>query len=549
MRQRISLLAACGLVAVGLTTPTAMAAESADPVFSLSGQSALALRPHPATGAPQPVDMSFRLEGVGSFAGEFTFTVDRTAVAGIASVKESAAAPQKCVENGTKLVCKDKGPNPGVQLVATAEKGAAERASGAVKVTGTAAGATVTPTQTTLSIGGPDLVMRELALKTDPKPGESQTLPLAFRNEGTEPAKGVILELEATRGLELPERYDNCAYRTDRTVNTVVCTVEGEFKAKATYELAGDSPLHLKAGANAFHERLTYGVYPARAPRQAAAAKAPDAKTPDAKETDAAGAAPGTGRKLVAREKAEAAPLRAPDLNPVDNKRVADFKVDNKADFAAEALTVKGAAGARVKAVVAARNNGPAWVTGTGPAALVDVVLPKGVKVLTAPTACRAVQSALYRCATGTSVLEKEKLEFPFELKIEKAVKDAKGAVTVGTLDAKGEFTRHTFDEVLTNNQAAFTANPTVTPTKSPSPSTSGSASPTTSGTASPTAGSGNGSTTGNNASAAAGRNGGPLASTGSTAGLVGIAAAGLFAVGAALYLSFRRRSSGGAHA
>ncbi|WP_050779689.1 hypothetical protein [Streptomyces sp. C] len=545
MRQRISLLAACGLVAVGLTTPTAMAAESADPVFRLAGQSALALRPYPATGSPQPVAMSFHLEDTGSFGGEFTFTVDRAAVAGIASVKESSAAPQKCVENGTKLVCKDKGPRPGVDLVATAEKGAAERAFGAVKVTGTAAGATVTPAETTLSIGGPDLIMRKLPLKADPKPGESQALPLAFRNEGTQSAKGVILELEATRGLELPERYDNCTYRTGRTSNTVVCTVEGEFEAKATYELAGDSPLHLKAGANALNEWFTYGIFPAEAPKQATDAKAPDA----------AGAATTAGRKLVARKKAEAAPapLRAPDLNEADNRRVARFTVDNTADFAAEPLTVKGAAGTTVKAVVGARNNGPAWVANHGsatPAAVVDVVLPQGVKVVTAPAACRAVQPAQYRCATGPVVTENEKLAFPFELKIEKAVKDAKGAITVGGLDAKGEPKRHDFDRVLTNNQAAFTANPTATPTKSPSPSASGSASPSASKSASPSAGSSTGSTTGNNASAAAGgRSGGPLASTGSTAGLVGLAGAGLFAVGAALYLSFRRRGNGGAHA
>ncbi|MGE7389726.1 hypothetical protein ACQKM2_30045 [Streptomyces sp. NPDC004126] len=540
MRQRISLLAACGLVAVGLTAPTAMAAESADPVFRLVGQSALALRPYPATGTPQPVDVSFHLQDIGAFGGEFTFTVDLAAVDGFASVEESSAAPKKCEKSATKLVCKDKGPRPGVNLVATAKKDAREGALGAVKVTGTAAGATVTPAETTLQIGGPDLVMRKLALRTDPKPGESQTLPLAFRNEGTQSAKGVVLELEATRGLELPERYDNCTYRTDRTSNTVVCTVEGEFEAKATYELAGDSPLHLKAGANAFNERFTYGIYPAGAPQKATDAKAPDA----------AGAATAAGRKLVARKKAEAAPapLRAPDLNETDNKLAADLKVANTADFAAEALTVKGAAGTRAKVVVAARNNGPAWVTGD-PAAVVDVALPKGVKVLTAPAACRAVQPTLYRCATGTSVLEKEKLEFPFEFKIEKVVKDAKGAVTVGTLDAKGELTRHGFDQVPANNLADFTANPTVTPTKSPSPSGSGSASPSASKSASPSAGSTTGSTTGNNASAAAGRSGGPLASTGSTAGLVGIAGAGLFAVGAALYLSFRRRGNGGAHA
>ncbi|AZM90674.1 hypothetical protein [Streptomyces sp. W1SF4] len=538
MRQRISLLAACGLVAVGLATPTAMAAESADPVFRLGGPAALALR----QGGPQPVALHFGLLDADTFAGESTLTVDLTKLVGIASVKEAAGA-KKCEDKGTTLVCKDKGPHAGVDLEAVAVKDAKDGVSGVLTVTGTAAGATITPAATVVSVGGPDLVMRDLGLKKDPKPGESQALPLAFRNEGTQSAKGVILELEATHGLELPERYDNCAYRTTRASTTVVCTVEGEFEAKATYELAGDSPLHLKAGANALNERFGYGIYPLGEPQKAA-----DAKRPGAADTAAA-----AGRKLTARKKAEAAPapLRAPDLNPVDNKRTADLTVKNTADFAADPLTVKGAAGATVKAVVAARNNGPAWVTGTGPAALVDVVLPTGVKVLTAPAACRAVQPTQYRCATGTSVLEKEKLEFPFELKIEKAVKDAKGAITVGTLDAKGELTRHAFDEVLTNNQAAFTANPTVTPTKSPSPSGSGSASPSASKSASPSAGSSTGSTTGNNASAAAGgrSGGGPLASTGSTAGLVGLAGAGLFAVGAALYLSFRRRSSGGAHA
>ncbi|MEU3723592.1 hypothetical protein [Streptomyces sp. NPDC031705] len=540
MRQRISLLAACGLVAVGLTTPTAMAAESADPVLRLNGPAALALR----QGSPQPVALHYGLLDADTFGGESVLTVDLTKLAGVASVKE-AAGGKKCEDKGTTLVCKDKGPHSGVDLEAVAVKDAKDGVFGVLTVTGTAAGATVTPASTTLSVGGPDLVMRKLDLKKDPKPGESQALPLAFSNEGTLPAKGVVLELEATHGMEFPERYDNCTYRTTRTSTTAVCTVEGDFEAKAAYELAGDSPLHLKAGANALTERFGYGIYPAPTPQQATDA---NAKGP------VAGGATASGRKLVARKKAApAASLHGPDLNLADNKRVFELSVPNKADFAAEPLTVKGAAGTTVKAVVTARNNGPAWVTGTGndPAAVVDVALPEGVKVLTAPAACRAVQPAQYRCAGGTSVLENEKLEFPFELKIEKAVKDAKGAITVGRLGAKGEPERHAFDPVLANNQAPFTANPTVTPTKSPSPSPSGSASPSASTSASPTAGSSTGSTTGtgNNASAAAGRSGGPLASTGSTAGLVGVAGAGLLAVGAALYLSFRRRAGGGAHA
>ncbi|MFF5702426.1 hypothetical protein ACFY7H_07965 [Streptomyces sp. NPDC012794] len=537
MRQRISLLAACGLVAVGLTTPAAMAAETADPVFRLSGPAALALRP----GSPQPVTLHYKLLDADTFGGASTLTFDLTKLAGVASVKE-AAGSKKCEDKGTTLVCKDTGPHAGVDLEAVAVKDAKDGASGELTVTGTAAGATVTPASTTVSVGGPDLVMRKLDLKTEPKPGESQALPLVFSNEGTQPAKGVVLELEASHGLEFPERYDNCTYRTTRTSTTAVCTVEGEFEAKAAYELAGDSPLHLKAGPHALNERFGYGIYPAGTPKQATDT---DAKGPVANGTTA------SGRKLVARKKAAPAAVSpyGPDLNPADNKRVLTLTVPNQADFAAEPLTVKGAAGSKVKAVVAARNHGPAWVTGTGPAAVVDVLLPEGVKVLTAPAACRAVQPAQYRCATGTSVLENEKLAFPFELKIEKAVKDAKGAITVGRLGEKGEPAKHAFDPVLANNQAPFTANPTVTPTKSPSPSTSGSPSASTSASASATPGSTTGSTTGAGASAAAGRSGGPLASTGSTAGLVGVAGAGLVAVGAALYLSFRRRDGGGAHA
>ncbi|MER5811504.1 LPXTG cell wall anchor domain-containing protein [Streptomyces sp. NPDC002033] len=572
MRQRISLLAACGLVAAGLATAPAQAAEplvppaapAADPVLTLAAPAALALPPHPADGSPKPVALAVRLEqpaGAAAFTGPVTFTVDLAKAAGVATVREVPAAgatAPRCTAVASTLVCKDEAPRAGsprgIDLEVAAAKGAAEGKSGEIRVSGAAAGATVTSAVTSVTVGGPDLVMEEMRLKRDPKPGESQPLPLAFANRGGQSARGVVLELEASHGLEFGERYDNCTYRTTSTTTTALCTVEGEFKAGESYELAGDSPLHLKAAAHARAELLGYGIYPAAAPAAQAGANAgadakpqpgdPAAKDPAAK--DPAGKGPAGGRKLTAKKRAAALTpaLRGPDLNPADNRREADFAVTNTADLAADALVVKGKAGATAKAVVSVRNQGPAWVfepRSTAPAAVVDVVLPPGLKVLTAPAACRStgVDSApRYLCATGTSLPETAKAEFPFEVRIDKAVPDARGAITVGRPGPGGEVQRHPFDPVLANNQAAFTVNPTgPAPSPSGTPTPSGSPSPSASASASPSAGaSGGASAAGNSTSR------GPLASTGSTAGPLGLAGAALVLVGGGLYVAFRRR-------
>ncbi|MGW2667331.1 hypothetical protein ACWC5F_04620 [Streptomyces sp. NPDC001272] len=549
MRQRISLLAACGLLTAGLVTVPAAAANAAEPVFRLAGPPGLLLPLHPATGSPKPVALNYRLEApdqAASFDGEFTLTVDLSKLNGTATVQESPrAAVKKCVPAGSTLVCKQRGVRPGapagVELEVTAAKDAANGRTGMIAVTGAAAGATVTPAVTGVQVGGPDLVMAEMNLKKELKPGESQPLPLVFSNKGSRPAKGIVLELEASHGLELPERYDNCTYRTTRTATTVVCTIEGDFDADASYELAGDSPLHLKAGANALDERFAYGVYPAPAAQQAAETGSGASGAGQQKTGDAASRA--AKRLLTARKAAATAPVTAhgADLDPADNRRQTALTVQNTADFEAEPLTVKGAAGTTAKAVVAVRNNGPAWVAGQGdghPAAVVDVELPQGLKVVTGPAACHPESATRYRCLTAPSVLESENVEFPFELKIEKEVKDAKGAIRVGAAGPKGEPQRHSFDPVLANNLASFTANPTATgPSPSPSAGTpSPSASPSASASPSPSASGG--------ATASGGKSDGPLASTGSEAGLLGVGAAGLLAVGAALYLSFRRRGT-----
>ncbi|MGW0394114.1 hypothetical protein ACWDYJ_25170 [Streptomyces sp. NPDC003042] len=551
MRQRISLPVVCGLLAAGLvtgpaTTP-ANAANAAEPVFRLAGPAALALRPHPATGSPQPAPLAFRLERPaaggnafsGEFSGEFTFTVDLSKVAGVATVRENpAGGARKCTPSGSTLVCEERGPRPAagpvVDLEIAAAPGSAEKASGEVTVTGQVAGATVTAAVTTVTVGGPDLVMGEMKLKRDPKPGESQPLPLTFTNRGTQPAKGVVLELEATHGLDFAERYDNCAYTTGRTATTALCTVEGDFQVDETYELAGDSPLHLKTTAHARTERLGYGIHPAAGAPQKTEQPAADGPNP----RDPAAKTPSKGRKLAARQRAAVLvpAQRGADLDPRDNSRSFDFAVANTADFSAEPLSLRAKAGATVKAAVVLRNHGPAWVgdhRSEAPAAVVEVRIPPGLKVTKAPEACKPVRPADladYVCGTGPSVLETEKIEFAFEAKVEKAVPNARGAITVR---------KHAFDPNAANNTAAFVVNAKGSTTPSPSPST-GTPSPSASASATPSVTSSASATP----AATAQGGGGPLASTGATAGPLALGAAVLVAAGGVLYLASRRRSA-----
>ncbi|MET9603798.1 hypothetical protein ABZZ17_01890 [Streptomyces sp. NPDC006512] len=548
MRQRIALLAVCGLVAAGSVVPSAHAAET---VLPLTGPAALSLPPHPATGDPVPTPLAFRValpdavQGLGAAGaegfggGDVTFTVDLSGIAGVASVREGGGAPVRtCTAVGTTLVCTVREPAPGtstgIDLDVTAEPGGARGATGTVTVTGRAAGVTIAPAVTRITVGGPELVVEEMRLKHDPKPGESQPLPLAFANRGTQPARGVVLELTTTRGLELTERYDNCSYRTGPTSTTARCAVEGDFEAGGTYELAADSPLHLRAAAHARTELLGYGIAPAPAP-----------PGPDRSGTDRPAVA---GRKLTAVSRPAPAALRPapPATAPRAGRREFAFAVPNTTDLGVEPLSVRGAAGARVRAAVVLRNHGPAWLfdpRSEAPAAVVDVRVPPGLKVTRAPAGCRAVGSrglARYLCTTGPSVREAERIEFVFELKVEKAVRNAQGALVVGAPGPRGEPRRHPSDPYRANDAALFLGNATGSAATTAPGSPAAAPGPEDSETPAGTPG------TGAATAAAPGTDGGgPLAPTGSTAGLLGFGGAALVAAGGALYVVFQRRRAG----
>ncbi|MDD9378328.1 peptidase [Streptomyces sp. ZAF1911] len=548
MRKRISLLAAAGLVAVGLA---ATPANAADPVFTLTSPAEIGLFPHPGqSGKPRTSTVDFRVETESDepFGNLSTYTIDLSALKGIVDVTLPKEQFADCKLVATALTCKDWGiwhGSPVVSLELAAAEGSKLGTVVDLTMTGSAEGATFKPATTKVKVGGPDLVMEKAKLKAKLTPGETQPLPIVFGNTGTESVKGVALELGTTHGMGLVEQYDNCAYSESDSESqpwnvgwgTTVCTFDNEIKPGEVWEIA--DALTLKAAPHAFNEGLIYGVHEAGSQPKSAQKLS----------------TPRTGKKLGLKTRAAKAAPRTADLDPWNNQHEFDFSVKNTADLVATPTSLKGKAGETVKAGIGFRNEGPAWIAylrSGEDVAMADIVIPAGAKVTKVPEFCRAATASgdyreeqlgapRYFCPTLHVIGEKENFDFPFELKIEKVIADATGSITVGGWAPNG--TRPaSWDPNHANNKAAIVINgkqitPTPAPTTpgpTPTASTSPSATPGASTTPSPGAGTGNGKTP----------NGG-LAETGAATGPVLIAGVALVAAGGAVFLAFRRRATG----
>ncbi|MFK0232255.1 peptidase [Streptomyces vinaceus] len=557
MDKRISLLAATGLAALSLGA--AAPALAAEPAFPLGGPSALVLQPYPDTGSPKERSLHYELAYVGpgsSFAGEFTVTVDLTKAAGVASVRLDPARPRpNCTTSATAIVCRQQGLKPGAEpgangfdLLVSAAKDTRNGAGGEIAVTGRVAGASVTPVTTKLTVGGPDLYMGALGLRSEVTAGERQDLPLAFANRGTLPARSVALELDASAGLEPAQTYDNCRVQDHGGMGaTTVCLVEGEFLPGESYQLAPDSPLHLKTTERAYQDRLRYAVVPDPAPVEDAHEGGP-ATGNQLKLVKAPAAVPVTGSAAVAGHAGNT------DLNPGDNERSLEFTARGaRADFEAVTASPAGKVGDTVVAELGFRNKGPAVIShlrSGESVARTDIVVPAGVRVTDVPRGCRAVNAdgsdrgdqlgaPRYFCDGGIFADLGGTYTGRFSMRIEKAVADAKGSVTVGEPVAGGTEPL-SFDPVAANTKAVFAVE--VKGGTSPSPSGSASASPSPSASASASA---SASSSASPSTSGAGAAGGNLASTGSSVGPVALGALGAVAVGGALYVGVRRRSGG----
>ncbi|MFD4174070.1 peptidase [Streptomyces anulatus] len=560
--------AAAGLLAAASLAGAAAPAQAADtPVFTFGGPAETALHPYPESGKPKSSTVGISLnnpsedEENGGFGGDFTLTFDLSGVAGVADVKFDGEGNPDCEVTGTKAVCEDWGIWPGLQsavdLGVTAADGSENGDTGTITVTGQADGATFTPFTTRLTVGGPDLVMERLPFRTELTPGEKQQAPITFANRGTRDADGVLLTLRYSRGLDIPQRYANCEYTVDDPdqpdfgSTTALCSVEGAFEAGATYTLA--TPLTLEATERAYYDTFLYRIQENSAAQRA---------------SQRAGALfeRGTGGVLKAVPVTKGAAARSTDLNPYDNQQDADFRTENTADFVAYGDQVAGPEGATVKADIGFRNEGPAWIghiRSGEDVATVDFTVPQGASVTAKPERCRAVTAdgkyredqtspaPRYVCNTSMTVRDGSGLDLPFELRVDKAMVGASGAVTVRNTWLQNP--KLPFDPKPANNTAYLVLNgeggsgsggttgggdggsgePSTPPTSAPDPEKSPSDAPGSSA-----------STTSGGSSGTTGGSGGGLASTGSIALIASGTAAAALAAGLVLFTAARRRAA-----
>ncbi|MFE2168552.1 hypothetical protein ACFXB3_26375 [Streptomyces sp. NPDC059447] len=532
MKKKLTLLAACGLMAAGLAAAPANAADPGS-AFTIISPAQEVLPPHPGTGAARKTSVAFRLKESASngFVHEVTFSIDLSGLKGVADVALAKQQAGHCTLSATAVTCKENKAWYDTEIVAlelTAAKDAKLGATADLTMTGTSATASYQSATTRLKIGGADLVMEDAGLKKEMVPGRTQALPLVFSNKGTEAVPGVSLRLRSTRGIGFVERYDNCTY-SSVPGDYVTCAIEGEIKPGATYETV--EPTTVKAGSNGLFEWLDYAVVE---------------RDTGAKPAGTSGAS-ATGKKLTIRERAAKPSARSVvELNPADNSRELAIRVQNTADLAATPISLKGKKGEKVKADVKVRNNGPAGVNLRPEAdeVTVDIRVPAGAKVTRVPMECNAsnpdgsyrselLGAPRYECPLrGT--YENFEASFVFDMTIEEVVQDATGWVGYGLPGAKG-VSAPAWDPKKDNNTAAFVINAKdggSTPTPTPTPTTTATPAPT--GSATPSA------TPSPSATASGG-----LAVTGSSAGPLMIGGAALVAVGGALVLAFRRRAAG----
>ncbi|MFD9504490.1 peptidase [Streptomyces sp. NPDC060035] len=570
LRRTAGGLAAAGLLAAG-SLAVGTPAQAADPAFTLGGPAGTALHPYPATGSPQKTSLGFTVnnpvqdeDGEG-YRDEVTYTLDLSGIAGIADVSVAEDTASDCEITGATAVCHDYGVYAGLSSIAdfdlTAAEGGKDGASGTIKVTGSAEGATFVPFATKVTIGGPDLVMKQLPFEQQLEPGDVQPAPITFTNQGTTAADGVLLTLRYSRGLELPERYANCEYNGEAgegpqdgfAWSTALCSVEGSYEPGVTYTLA--VPLSVRATERAYLDTFIYRINEdSAAQRSAQRAGAPFTR--------------GTGADLTLKKVTSSA--RGADLNPWDNQQEADFRTENTADFVATGAKAAGSVGETVAARIGFRNEGPAWIGNLRsgePVATVDFTVPQGAEVTEKPDSCQGVTAAgtyreeqlgapRYVCDSSMTVRDGAEIALPFDLKITEVIPGAAGKVDVR--NARLSNPGLPFDPTPGNNTAQLVLNAedsgsedtggTSDGTTAAGGSTEGTTGGTTGSTSGTTGTSSTSSTSGSTGTSgsAATDNGGGLASTGSVALLASGAAAVALAAGGVLYVTSRRRAERG---
>ncbi|MDX3235910.1 hypothetical protein PV392_09475 [Streptomyces sp. ME03-5709C] len=543
-RAAIGLVAAAALAAGFGPASSAFAEDGAPLPVSITGRSHVDLSLQSDGDDSDEPQVTLRLAAPGSdepgddgvipvvHQGPYTIKIDASGLAGVAAVK------LPCGAKGLTAVCNGYEINAGetyneigdIRLAVDADSAAGD--FGTIKVTGEGEGVDFAPLTIDVLVGGPELRGRELAEPKGFAAGDTYQAPVGFRNTGGMAADGTVLHYHGSRGLSFPGSYGNCAYKqvSDGSLlhqgTDAICTFTGTYKAGTAYTLS--EPLKVRTADFALYDIFDYG-FSAVGAKKAKALMEDDGYTP------------GTGAPLTLQELPG-----APAGDYTRNSQI-DLPSGNTYDLVLTGASARGKAGDTVKAEIGFRNDGPAWISSLrsgGEPIGFTVTVPEGAKVTRSPERCNPATLdegvTGYLCWVQTPLLEKTKLSFPFELRIDKVVENAKGKVALPAWNnpAEPEQSNNTAWIVLngTGDDGDGSQGSSGGPSATPSPGPSASDDPT-SGSAG-TSGSGGDPASG-------GDSGGGLALTGAGGALLlGGSAALALGLGAVIIVFVRRRSA-----
>ncbi|MGV9648257.1 hypothetical protein [Streptomyces sp. NPDC003343] len=532
-RAVLGFTAVAALSAGSFATVPAFADGGTPLPVAITGPNHVDLSLHGDNGGPSQPQVTLRLAAPGSdepgegggvipvaHNGDYKIKIDASGLKGVAAVK------LPCRASGLTAVCEGNEIYAGEQynrlgdIRLDIDDDSAAGDFGSIKVTGEGEGVDFAPLTIDVLVGGPELLGRKLTEPAGLAAGDTYRAPVGFRNAGGLAAEGAVLHFHGSRGLSFPDGYGNCAYKATTTGSLLhqgidaICTFSGTYKAGTAYALA--EPLKVRTAGFALNDVFSYGFSAVEAGK-AKALLAGDGYTP------------GTGAPLTLEEVPGAASdyTRYTDL---------DLPSHNTYDLVLTGASLRGEAGDTVKADIGFRNDGPAWISALrsgGEPISFSVAVPEGATVTKSPDRCTftTIEAGTkgYRCQVDTPLLENTKVAFPFELRIDKVVKNARGKVALPSWD-------NPFETERSNNTAWIVLNGPDDGQGTGGPSTGG-----PSGSPSPTASAGDtsGSSGADGGSGSAGSAGGPGdEATGSGGGLAFTGAGGALLIGGAALLA-----------
>ncbi|MGW3632172.1 hypothetical protein ACWD7F_18750 [Streptomyces sp. NPDC005122] len=347
----------------------------------------------------------------------------------------------------------------------------------------------------------PDLVVGGFEPVDGIKPGSIFDVPVTVANKGTGAAEKVWVSYSVTRGLDLAEVPSNCLVQHVKPYDemperwTAACAFDQAVEPGVVY--TPERPFRVKVLDRALNDEVRLRVGDN------------DPGADDNGTAPVAGTAPAV--KLVETQAGEEGSRQVVDV-PVTAVNTADYQVTGAA--------LKGRVGDTVTMKATFTNAGPAWVQPRPGDRVVSVMitLPAGTSVVKRGWFCKAKGKA-YICGMR-SLNEGSQETYTFELKIDKRVAGAKGAVALSS-EARP------FDLHKANDKADITLD--VTGTESP-----GSTGSSTHGSTGGSSSTGDDGTT---------TNGDTLAETGSTTLPIASVAAAAVVTGAGALVVMRRRT------